>query len=104
EHFFGAALAKALSDRDLFDDLAAIQVCSKLLMAELRWGGTGRRASSFFYAERTRTGEEITAWTEPTGMHRVAILPIDPVKWLFDATHPPEHVTSAQARKRIKVH
>jgi hypothetical protein len=96
--YFGAALAKCLSDRVLFDDLMEVLVCTRLGMASLlfrndlddwratRIAGTG---SPMFWSERAKTS------VEDVGIQRTATLKMHKVRFLFDAINQPEEVAAA---------
>jgi hypothetical protein len=99
EHYFGGALAKVLTECALIDDLVAIRVVSKLSMAMLDFEHHGKASTSFFMSERARTREELNESLSLV-MHRIAYLPVNRVRFLFDAINPSDPTTCAPARKR----
>jgi hypothetical protein len=83
QRYFGAALAKVLSDRALFDDVVEIRVCTKPGLAALVFKDDD---PSIFFSVRARKIED--------GMYRTAHLPVDKVRFLFDLINQTEPTTA----------
>ena len=93
ESFFGAALARCLSDRAVFDDLMEVSVCTNLGIATLLfksdladWHAThiAGKGSPIFKSEQTRIDPKTA------GIQRTTILRLDGIRFLFDAINEPE--------------
>jgi hypothetical protein len=82
QHYFGAALAKTLSQRSLFEDLVRITVASKLGVATLEFKDKGKDVVTMFGSERGRQFKP--------GLHSSICLSFDRLHGLFDLIDQPE--------------
>ena len=83
QRYFGAALARVLSDRALFDDVVEIRVCTKPGLAALVFKNN---VTSMFFSVRARKIED--------GMYRTAHLSVDKIRFLFDLINQAEPTTA----------
>jgi hypothetical protein len=83
QRYFGAALAKVLSDRALFDDVVEIRVCTKISRAAVVFKGN---VTSMFFSVRARKIDD--------GIYRTAHLSVDKIRPLFDLINQVEPTTT----------
>jgi hypothetical protein len=83
QHYFGAALAKVLSDRALFDDVVEIRICTQFGLAALVFKNN---VTSMFFSVRARKMDD--------GIYRTAHLSVDKIRFLFDLINQTEPTTA----------